>query len=187
MDASHARSWTTLALAAGALGLTAPAALAARPSITGGSRVAGTAEVGRTLKNTARWSGHPTVRYSWLRCTDVDLASPCTPVAGARTRTYRVAAADAGTFLRSRVRVSNAAGWASVTSAPSRRVIAPPATPPPPSSPPATPAPRFLHPFPVVRIRGWLTSAGVEIRALTVRAPAGARITVRCAGNRCPR
>jgi hypothetical protein len=38
-----------------------------------------------------------------------------------------------------------------------------------------------------VRIRGWLTRTGARVTLLTVRAPRGARITVRCTGPRCPR
>jgi hypothetical protein len=38
-----------------------------------------------------------------------------------------------------------------------------------------------------VRIRGWLTARGAMISRLTVRAPRGATIGVRCFGPGCPR
>lgn len=44
----------------------------------------------------------------------------------------------------------------------------------------------ILSPFPVVRLVGRLTRTGARIRSLTVSAPAGASIVVRCGGNRCP-
>jgi PKD repeat protein len=56
--------------------------------------------------------------------------------------------------------------------------------------PPVTASPstqlRWLDPFPVVRIRGRTTSSGVFLDMFTVRAPAGARIELRCAGRGCP-
>jgi hypothetical protein len=45
---------------------------------------------------------------------------------------------------------------------------------------------RMMKPAPVVRIRGRLTRSGARITLLTVRAPRGARITLRCAGRGCP-
>lgn len=46
--------------------------------------------------------------------------------------------------------------------------------------------PPLLRPFPVVRIRGWLTRTGARVTLLTVRAPRGARIVARCQGRSCP-
>jgi hypothetical protein len=45
----------------------------------------------------------------------------------------------------------------------------------------------MMRPFPLVRIRGWLTARGAIIEALTVRGPRGLRISVRCRGRGCPR
>ncbi len=45
----------------------------------------------------------------------------------------------------------------------------------------------MMRPFPLVRIRGWLTSSGAMIEALTVRGPRGLSISVRCHGDGCPR
>jgi hypothetical protein len=46
--------------------------------------------------------------------------------------------------------------------------------------------PGLMQPFPVVRIAGTDGSFGVKLELLTVQAPAGARITIRCRGRRCP-
>jgi hypothetical protein len=70
--------------------------------------------------------------------------------------------------------------------------------PPPPDSPsivttdeaaapPAAAEVRLLSPFPVVRIRGRVTSRGTRIDLLTVRAPRGSRVSVRCHRGGCPR
>lgn len=77
---------------------------------------------------------------------------------------------------------------------------APPAPPPPVSAPPPapgqappvvvlnTPAPalELLNPFPIVRLRGSLTRQGTRIELLSVAAPRGSRIEVRCLGRGCP-
>jgi hypothetical protein len=69
---------------------------------------------------------------------------------------------------------------------------APPSAPgsPPRVTPPAVggkAAPRLMSPRPIVRIRGRLTADGARVTLLTVRAPRGARIAVKCAGDHCPR
>jgi PKD repeat protein len=46
--------------------------------------------------------------------------------------------------------------------------------------------PRFLSPFPVVRIAGSIKRRGTRMRRLTVDAPTGATVTVRCRGRGCP-
>jgi hypothetical protein len=51
---------------------------------------------------------------------------------------------------------------------------------------PPTPGPTLLSPFPVVRLAGSLTPGGVIVRVLSVRAPVGARVVVRCSGRGCP-
>ena len=51
----------------------------------------------------------------------------------------------------------------------------------------STAAAQLMSPAPVVRIRGWLTPGGAMITRLTVSAPRGVTITVRCFGSRsCP-
>jgi PKD repeat protein len=61
--------------------------------------------------------------------------------------------------------------------------------------PPATQAPqissegpqlRLLNPFPIVRIAGRIGRAGTRFRVLSVNAPLGATVTVRCRGRGCP-
>lgn len=44
----------------------------------------------------------------------------------------------------------------------------------------------LLRPFPVVRIRGRLTPSGALVTLLTVTAPRGTRISLRCRGGNCP-
>jgi hypothetical protein len=74
-----------------------------------------------------------------------------------------------------------------------------PAAPSPATPAPALPAPagevrderaakplRMMSPAPIVRIRGRLTRSGARITLLTVRAPRGASITLRCLGRGCP-
>jgi hypothetical protein len=46
---------------------------------------------------------------------------------------------------------------------------------------------KWLSPFPLVRIKGWLTASGARVTMLTVRAPRGSKISVRCKGSDCPR
>lgn len=46
---------------------------------------------------------------------------------------------------------------------------------------------RFLSPFPIVRIRGLIYKRSVHITLLSVRAPAGATVVVRCHGHSCPK
>jgi hypothetical protein len=45
---------------------------------------------------------------------------------------------------------------------------------------------RMMRPAPVVRIRGRTTPGGARITLLTVKAPRGARISLRCRGRSCP-
>jgi PKD repeat protein len=45
---------------------------------------------------------------------------------------------------------------------------------------------RLLSPFPVVRVSGIVQRAGTRLRVLSVTAPVGATVRVRCAGRTCP-
>jgi hypothetical protein len=47
--------------------------------------------------------------------------------------------------------------------------------------------PRVLKPFPVVRMRGRLTTNGARVTLFSVRAPKGVRIAVSCSGSGCPK
>ena len=51
---------------------------------------------------------------------------------------------------------------------------------------PAFSGPRLLSPFPVVRIAGRTSRHGVRLRLLSVDAPAGTSVQVRCKGRSCP-
>lgn len=57
-------------------------------------------------------------------------------------------------------------------------------TPSPAAAP--TSRPRLLKPFPVIRMRGLLVQSGARVTLLSVRAPRGVRIVVRCRGADCP-
>jgi PKD repeat protein len=69
-------------------------------------------------------------------------------------------------------------------------------TPPPDASTPSTSPPgeligvaprlRMMSPFPVVRIAGTVMRDGARISVLSVRAPRGSRVRVRCEGRGCP-
>jgi len=45
--------------------------------------------------------------------------------------------------------------------------------------------PAYLRPFPIVRIRGYSTSAGTHVTLLSVRAPRSARVRATCVGRGC--
>jgi hypothetical protein len=47
-------------------------------------------------------------------------------------------------------------------------------------------SPRAMSPFPVVRISGSIRRRGSKLRLLSVTAPTGATVLVRCAGRSCP-
>jgi PKD repeat protein len=69
---------------------------------------------------------------------------------------------------------------------------APAASPPTSQRRPSAPAsrrlaPRMLVPFPKVRIKGAVFRRSVAIRRLTVLAPRGSRVRVKCRGRGCPR
>jgi hypothetical protein len=48
------------------------------------------------------------------------------------------------------------------------------------------PVPRLMSPFPVVRISGKVGPKGASIRRLTIRAPVGSTVVIRCRGRGCP-
>jgi PKD repeat protein len=51
---------------------------------------------------------------------------------------------------------------------------------------PATSYPKLMAPFPIVRISGRTAPGGAHITLLEVIAPAGAKVSVHCAGKSCP-
>jgi hypothetical protein len=154
--------------------------------------------------------------YYWLRCDTEGWRDwdDCGLIDGQRSTSYVLTAADLGKYLRAAVAVTNRDGFDIEVSRPTAAVAAvpvpanPPQTPtsPPAVAPPvAVPAPptvpaapqtpaasaeralRMMRPAPLVRIRGWLTTSGAMISHLSVRAPRGARVSVRCHGRGCPR
>lgn len=62
----------------------------------------------------------------------------------------------------------------------------PPSDPAPGTAPPIVDGLRVMNPFPTVRISGRLTGSGADVTRLSVRAPRGAAISVRCRGGSCP-
>ncbi len=52
--------------------------------------------------------------------------------------------------------------------------------------PVSSPAVALIQPFPIVRMAGSFDAAGVKISLLTVQAPVGAKVTVKCHGVGCP-
>lgn len=104
----------------------------------------------------------PIVAFAW------DAAGTGTFTAGgsAITTSFSVA----GTHVV-RLRVTDANGLSSVVA----RTLA--VTPPPLV---------LMQPFPIVRIAGSDTPSGAQISVLSVQAPPGARVAVRCRGGGCP-
>jgi hypothetical protein len=159
----------------------------------------------------------PVVTFRWVRCDGTDAESDCEPIDGAAGTSYTLTDADVGQYVRVWLNVRSGDATANAVSDPTPLVAAKPPAPAPPPTPPPSPAPppaappaaaivppapatptgavageqssalRWLSPFPVVRIKGWLTASGAQVTLLTVRAPRGAKITVRCRGLHCPR
>ena len=188
-----------------------PPRIAERPVVAGTPQVGAT-----LAAQGAEWDGRPepVVTWQWVRCDGpgADTRS-CRTIDGATKTSYTVVEADVGKRLRAVLTVRNEDGWAWALTSSTAEVAAAPAGPAPEPSPepgpepspspaPAAPAPaaptggvrderltrapRMMSPAPVVRIRGRLTRSGARITLLTVRAPKGAGVTLRCAGRGCP-
>jgi hypothetical protein len=191
---------------AGALAVTASAAAATRPALTSVS-IQGSAVVGQTLVAAFEAAGDPVtkIEYQWRRC-KADKPDDCADIKDAKAATYTVASSELGFRLRVRVKVRNSAGDDEDQSFPTAIVSTAPQPSPTPAAPPPAPAatppaafasspsatgiapggPRFLRPFPVVRVAGYIRSRGSRIVLFSVQAPRGAKIDVRCKGPRCP-
>jgi hypothetical protein len=180
------------------------------PQITEVPQVTGVAQVGQVLVATSGgWTGTEpvTAAYQWVRCSAQD-PTQCVPIAGATGLSYGPVAEDVDSLLAVVLTVTNSAGGATGQSAPTGRVAAAPAPTPvtlgagvgsagaatPVAPAGAAPAPivvpparasRLLKPFPIVRVRGYLLPGGARVTRLTVRAPRGSRVTVRCSGVAC--
>jgi len=165
-------------------------------------KVVGSTSVGQILTGIPGvWTSEAPLElgYQWRRC---EIAGPCTDVPGASTPVYFVGPGDVGMRIGFRVIASSGGATEVRDSEPSEvvpgerqreRAAAGPrdATAAPPQ-PTAAPAPRravrarLMYPFPVVRITGWFTARWTRFRRVTVRAPVGARIAIRCTGRGCP-
>ena len=55
-----------------------------------------------------------------------------------------------------------------------------------PAAPRVDDEPRFISPFPVVRLAGKVLAHGARVQVLVVRAPRGSLIRVKCGGKGCP-
>jgi hypothetical protein len=198
-----------LAALAAALLATIPARAAGDPKITEAPKIIGEFSVGATLTATAKWKDGDPI-WAWLRCTDEKPGS-CAEIPGEQAPAYTAVAQDAGQRLRVRltVRGEDEDHAKQAVSTPTPPIspgqpppVGPPAGPPTPAPPgasaPAPPVatppavggeavPQFMSPLPIVRIRGRLTADGARVTLLTVRAPRGARIAVKCGGDHCPR
>lgn len=118
--------------------------------------------------------------YEWLRCASEALDS-CGPISGATQPTYKIARADVGSRVRSRVTASNPSGSAKSASEATlveERFF-------PAASPPPDPRPSLLRPRPIVVIAGVRRGRRNLVNELSVSGPAGAIVRVRCFGKGC--
>jgi hypothetical protein len=191
----HGLQGAAVGLVAGALAVAGSAAAATRPALLSVS-IQGSAVVGQTLSATFDAAGDPVtaIEYHWRRC-KADKPDDCADIKDAKAATYTVTSADLGFRLRVRVKVRNQAGDAEDTSFPTA-VVSVPASPSaaPTVAPASLPSPaqtapaglRFLRPFPVVRVAGYIRSHGSRIVVFSVKTTRGAKVDVRCAGRGCP-
>jgi hypothetical protein len=142
--------------------------------------ISGTPRVGATLDAVARFDDDDdddaTASYAWQQCADA--ATSCVAIPGAAARRYVPTAADVGRRIQVRLIVrgdDDDDGAVVVASAP------------PPSGPKSLRRPRRMRPAPTVRIVGFVTRSGATMTRLSVRAPRGVTISVRCTGDDCPR
>jgi hypothetical protein len=187
-----------IAVLAAVIWLPASARAETPPKFTSKPAIQGTAVVGSTLTAVATWTGDPTptATYTWGRCPAT--SNFCPAISGATSRTYVVTAADVGSRLAVRIDLDNGEDDPIYLNSAATPVVvaAPPPAPAPPAPAPApvkvtvaasrAPAEQFLHPFPVVRIRGFFARTGARITLLSVRGPEKAQVNVRCVGRRCP-
>jgi hypothetical protein len=162
--------------------------------------IQGIAQVGQRLdavlsgEDAEDWQG---AGYEWHRC--LDETSPCQEIEAPSASSYTIVDSDLGHRIRvvavrerddDRRRAVASGRPRRVTSEPTAIVTSAPVVEPAPpvvvTDPVPTP-PRMMRPAPTVRISGRLTRRGAKITRLSVRAPHGARISVRCRGEGCPR
>jgi large repetitive protein len=146
---------------------------------------------GVSAQNASPTPGPPAASFTWIPSAptagrSISLVSNSTD-AGSPITVYAWDVADKGIFTAGpqvlstsfstpgshivRLRVTDAAGASSIAT---ETIEVSPARAP------------LMQPFPVVRIAGSDTFAGVRLSLLTVQAPTGARVTVRCRNRGCP-
>ena len=209
----YVRPWRDVVIITMAL-LALAAAPALGATVTQAPTVSGDTASGSNLSaSTGSWTpADATPAYDWLRCGESGAA--CTAINGACGRHYTVRTADEGHTLRARLTVTDSSGQAaSGISAPTAVVRSRPyvpnvngtdtctqVTPTGPGQgtfssgeqtgggtlPPPDTSLAFIDPFPVVRIAGRFVGKRTKLTRVTVRAPRGTRIQVRCKGSGCP-
>ena len=157
-----------------------------------------TLEVGATATSTVGdWDFGRNPKWQWMLCHGATVNASCDQITGATGRSYVVASPDASSWLGVRLTVQGN-GPDAVAYSEGRFIAKPedPVSPTPPApftstgTTPDTPtvvAPTLLDPFPIVRIKGRTTRVGARLTLLSVRAPRGTRIRVRCRSDYCPR
>jgi hypothetical protein len=190
------------------------ATTAVAATVTQAPTISGRAEPTFTLTaSTGAWTP-PSARaeYGWLQC-DASGAN-CKPIDGACGRKYKIRTADEGHRLLVRLTATESNGRsASADSAPTPVIPSRPyfpafdgndtcteVTPTGPgqgtfnsgtqtgagTAPPPESTLDFIDPFPVIRIAGRFTGKRTKLTRVSVKAPKGTRIRVRCRGRGCP-
>jgi hypothetical protein len=80
---------------------------------------------------------------------------------------------------------ADACGTVGAPAAPQTTTAAPASSAPAAAAEAVAQRPAYLRPFPIVRIRGYSTSAGTHVTLLAVRAPRSARVRATCVGRGC--
>jgi hypothetical protein len=149
----------------------------AKPTFTGEARQ------GATLTKTSNgsWSDPEPVAYSsqWKRCDGAGGA--CSDIPGAVGDSYTLTAEDVGHSIRLHVSATHPYGVGEADSDPSAVVGAPASTPRKRKL-----RPRRISPFPKILLVGSLSANGALFREVTVKAPRGVTVRVRCRGRGCP-
>src|SRR5215208_3329360 len=206
---------TAAATLVGAVIAAAPAT-AAPPDITSGPTVSGTPQVGELLRADAQWEGAPSWRWlrcdslDDFDCVQIPDATTMsyTVTSADLDKHLRVMLTvrhkvETEWRMSSRTEVVTTRPAPTPSPEPTSEPQPEPTAGPPPAPPPVpfelaptvptgavlpvtTTSPRMMRPHPVVRIRGRLSRIGARITLLTVLAPRGARIAIRCRGRDCP-
>ena len=141
-----------------------------------------------TATSNGKWAGAGPITYArrWRRCDG--FGARCVDIPGADGDSYLLTAVDVGHTIRLRVTATGAFGSSEADSDPSAIVSARSgfASPAPTEPPRRRTRPRRMRPFPRVLLTGRVVGSSTQIATFAVRAPRGARISVRCRGRGCP-